>query len=108
MSEGKATDDLLQEYWKSLDVAEELMKDIFSNGSPSFQDSKPGYLDIVIYSFFWASDVMEEIFGLESLTAERYPTLFSWTKALSEVSEFQDVTPSKPQLLQLLYAMRPK
>ncbi|KMT10834.1 hypothetical protein BVRB_5g114880 isoform A [Beta vulgaris subsp. vulgaris] len=70
------------------------------------QDTKPGYLDIIFYSFFVTSDVMEEFFGFKSLSAERYPLLVSWTKALSEVPEVKDVTPSKSKLLELLYAMR--
>lgn len=82
------------------------MQAMFSNGDPSFQDTKPGYLDIFFYSFFVTSDVMEEFFGFKSLTAERYPLLVSWTKALSEVPEVKDVTPSKSKLLELLYAMR--
>lgn len=106
LSEAKPTDDLLNEYWNSLDVAEELMQAMFSNGDPSFQDTKPGYLDIIFYSFFVTSDVMEEFFGFKSLSAERYPLLVSWTKALSEVPEVKDVTPSKSKLLELLYAMR--
>lgn len=106
-AEGKASEDLLNEYWKKLDVAEELIKaEIFPNGCPSFQDVKPGYLDIMLYSVFGNSDIAEVFFGFKPFTAERYPFLASWTKALSQVPEVKDVTPPMPKLIELLHAMR--
>lgn len=98
----------MNDYWKKLDVAEDLIKEIFSDGAPSFQDSKPGYLDIMFYSYFGTSDVVKECFGIDLLIAGRYPLLTSWINALSEVPEFKELTPPKDKLLQNLRAVLPK
>ncbi|KAL2935173.1 Glutathione S-transferase U9 [Bienertia sinuspersici] len=108
MTEGKDTDDIVNEYRNKMDVAEELIKEILPNNEiPCFQDNiKPGYLDIMLYSFLGTSDAAEELFGFKPFTAERYPILASWTKALSEVPEVKDVTPPKSKLVELLRTMR--
>lgn len=107
--QGKATEKTMNELWKKLDVAEELMKaEMFPNGCPCFQDVKPGYLDIVLYSFLGTIDVVEEFFGYKSFNTERYPLLVSWTKALSQVPDVKDAAPPKPKLLELLHGMRHK
>lgn len=109
LTEGEATDEFLNEYTKKMDVAEEFIKaDMFPNENyPSFQDAKPGYLDIMLYSFFFgASEIVEEFFGFKLLTAEKYPFLASWTKALSQIPEVKDVIPPKAKLLELFHVMR--
>ncbi|XP_021734085.1 glutathione S-transferase U9-like [Chenopodium quinoa] len=104
---GKPTEDEMKEYWKKMDMAEELIKaELFSNGCPSFQEAKPGYLDIVLYSFLGTYDVVEEFYGFKHITAERYPFLASWTKALSEVPQVKDATPSSVKVIEILHAMR--
>lgn len=107
--EGKASQEMLDEYWEKLDVAEEyLKKEVFTNGSPSFIDSKPGYLDVVFYSYFGTLDVVEKIFGIKFLNIERYPLLCAWVNTLSEVVEVREVQPPKSKLLQNLQKIIPK
>ncbi|XP_021761629.1 glutathione S-transferase U9-like [Chenopodium quinoa] len=107
--QGKPTEDTMNEYWKKLDTAEEFIKaELYPYGCPSFQDVKPGYLDIVLYSHLGTLDVVEEFLDYKQFTPERYPLLVSWTKALSEVPEIKDATPSKPELIELLHVMRQK
>ncbi|XP_021733831.1 glutathione S-transferase U9-like [Chenopodium quinoa] len=107
--QGKPTEDTMNEYWKKLDTIEEFIKaELFPNGCPSFQEVKPGYLDIVLYSHLGTLDVVEEFLGYKQFTAERYLLLVSWTKALSEVPEVNDATPSKPELIELLHVMQQK
>ncbi|XP_021733839.1 glutathione S-transferase U9-like [Chenopodium quinoa] len=104
ITRSKPTEDEKNEYWKKMDMAEEFIKaDLFPNGCPSFQDAKPGYLDIVLYSFLGTFDVVEEFYGFKHLTAERYPFLASWTKALSEVPQVKDATPSRVKLIEILH-----
>ncbi|XP_021733837.1 glutathione S-transferase U9-like [Chenopodium quinoa] len=103
ITESKPSEDMM----KKMDVAEELIKaELFHNGCPSFEDAKPGYLDIVLYSLLGSSDVAEEFFGFRPFNAERYPFLSSWINALKEVPEVQDVTPPKDKVIELLHAMR--
>ncbi|KMT10832.1 hypothetical protein BVRB_5g114860 [Beta vulgaris subsp. vulgaris] len=109
LTEGKANEEQLNEYLKKLDVAEELLtKEMFLNGAPSFQDMKLGYLDIVFYSCFDMSDVLEDCFGIKLLTSERYPLLTSWLNALREVPEVKELTPPKPKMLQHLQVVLQK
>uniref|UniRef100_A0A803M154 GST C-terminal domain-containing protein n=1 Tax=Chenopodium quinoa TaxID=63459 RepID=A0A803M154_CHEQI len=104
---GKPTEDEMNEYWKKMDVAEEFIKaELFPNGCPSFQDAKPGYLAIVLYSFLGTFDVVEEFYGFKHITAERYPFLASWNKAVSEVPEFKGATPSSVKVIEILHAGR--
>ena len=103
LSEGKAADDLLKECLNKLDVIEELlMKEMFPNGAPSFQDMKPGYLDIMFYTYFGISDLVEECFGIKLFTSGKYLLLTSWINAISEVPEVKELSPPKPKILQHL------
>ncbi|XP_021761632.1 glutathione S-transferase U9-like [Chenopodium quinoa] len=107
ITEGKPSDEMTNEYRNKMDMAEELIKaELFPNGCPSFEDAKPGYLDIVLYSLLGSSDVAEEFFGFRPFNAERYPFLASWIKALKEVPDVKEVTPPKVKVIELLHAMR--
>nr|AAG41204.1 glutathione transferase [Suaeda maritima] len=107
-SQGKDIEDVVNEYWNKMDVAEELIRETFPyNEIPCFKDTiKPGYLDIILYSLVGTSDASEELFGFKPFIPERYPLLASWTKALSEVPEVKEVTPPKDKLIELLRTIR--
>ncbi|KNA16650.1 hypothetical protein SOVF_087210 [Spinacia oleracea] len=104
-TEGEAIEEKINEYLKKMDVAEELMK-AENDDSPSFQDLKPGYLDIVLYSLLGTYDIVEEVFGFKTFTAERYPFLASWINALSQVPEIKDSAPPKLKLIEHLRVIR--
>ncbi|XP_021761631.1 glutathione S-transferase U10-like [Chenopodium quinoa] len=106
--EGKPSEDMTNEYRNKMDMAEELIKaELFPNGCPSFEDAKPGYLDIVLYSLLGSFDyIAEELFGFSPFTEERYPFLASWIKALKELPDVKEVTPPKAKVIELLHARR--
>uniref|UniRef100_A0A803M158 glutathione transferase n=1 Tax=Chenopodium quinoa TaxID=63459 RepID=A0A803M158_CHEQI len=108
ITEGETQQRALNELLQKLNVVEEGMKKIFPNGVvPSYShDVKPGYLDIVFYSRFGTHEVASEIFGVKFLTPERYPLLISSIKALKQVPEFLEVTPSKAKLLEFYQYFR--
>ncbi|KAK9669239.1 hypothetical protein RND81_13G118300 [Saponaria officinalis] len=93
-------DPAVNELLEKMDVAEEGLKEIFPNGVPSFEDVKPGYLDIVFYSLYGTHEAAEGFFGKKFLTEERYPLLVSWVNALGQVPEVKEVTPPIPKLVE--------
>ncbi|KAH9603889.1 hypothetical protein KSS87_000626 [Heliosperma pusillum] len=106
VTEGEEQMNAQNELLEKMDVLEQGMKEIFPNGIPSFQEDKPGYLDIVFYSLFGTHEAAEELFGEKFLTVERYPLLVSWVNALKEVPEVQQVTLPIPKVVKTLQFIR--
>ncbi|XP_074317006.1 glutathione S-transferase U9-like [Silene latifolia] len=106
MTEGEAQKTTLDELLEKMDVAEQGLKEIFPNGVPSFQEQKPGYLDIVFYSLYGIHEAADEMIGTKFLTVERFPLLLSWVTALKQVPEVNQVTPSIPKLVGFLHFLR--
>ncbi|CAO2818589.1 unnamed protein product [Amaranthus hypochondriacus] len=108
-TEGEAQKKAISEVLEKLDVAEQGLKEIFPNGVPSYgQDVKPGYLDIVFYSLFGTQEAVEQMFGVKFVTAERYPLLVSWIKALKQIPEVNEVTPPTPKMVGFLQFIQQK
>ena len=106
-TQGKQTDEKMKEFWNKMDVAEEFMKEILPNSSPSLQENfQPRYLDIVLYSFFGNCDVVEDFLGVKPLCTERFSLLTLWIKALGEVPEFKEVSVPVQKLVEFLRAVR--
>lgn len=99
MNQGEDKENAIKESLEKMDIAEEGLKELYPNDIPSFLVINPGYLDIVFYSLFWNYQIVEEFLGVSYMTPQRYPLLTSWIKALKEVPQVKEVTPSASSLL---------
>ncbi|WKA08420.1 hypothetical protein VitviT2T_026145 [Vitis vinifera] len=105
-SDGEAQEKAIKVAFEKLKLFEEGMKDFFQGGTHHIDGENMGFLDIVLCSLFGAHKVQEVVLGVKFIDPEKYPLVYSWLTALTELAVVKELRPPHEKLMEILQFVR--
>ncbi|KAL3748462.1 hypothetical protein ACJRO7_009668 [Eucalyptus globulus] len=105
-TDGEAQERAVKEMHEKLKVLEEGIKGSYPGGSPFFNGDNMGLLDVVVCSILGNHKVREEVLGVKFLDPDKYPTVTSWVKALTELPLVKEAMPPHEKLVAIYRLFR--
>ncbi|XP_054804994.1 glutathione S-transferase U9 [Prosopis cineraria] len=105
-SEGEAQQKAIKNMDEKLGLLEKAMKEYFPDGKPDVDEKNAGVLDIIFCTVFGAYKSHEEVLGIKSLDADKFPVLFSWLMAVTELQAVKEAAPPHEKVVQFLQFVR--
>ncbi|PSR95807.1 Glutathione S-transferase [Actinidia chinensis var. chinensis] len=102
-TDGEAQESAIKDAFEKLKVVEEGMAELFpaTVGSENL-----GLHGIVMCSILYVFEAVEDVAGVKLMDPEKNPLIFSWVKALFEISEVREIKPDHDKMVGLLQFIR--
>ena len=102
-TDGEAQESAIKDAFEKLKVVEEGMAELFpaTVGSENL-----GLHSIVMCSILYVFEAVEDVAGVKLMDPEKNPLIFSWVKALFEISEVREIKPDHDKMVGLLQFIR--
>ncbi|CAK7326817.1 unnamed protein product [Dovyalis caffra] len=105
-SDGEAQEKAREEVLEKMKVFEEGIKEFFAEDIRTIDDTKLGFMDILVSTTFSSYKAYEQVLGVKVLEPEKNPLLFTWVTSLNKLPIVQELLPPDDKLVAILQSIR--